>query len=506
MFKKFALAAAAAAAAALAGCATPTVTSGQMGSVVNGRITDEIEKFETSSRPRPAVREIADTPADFKKTQRAVKRGDVTLRAASVPVGPLLTELATAAGYSIAFAEDVNIQKLITVNFNEATREDAIRTSAFLAGYVAIFDKSRRSVMVAEKGTYTYKVPSSVFSQLRAQYNVGGNPANASNGGGGGTSRGGGGGGTSLKAEFTVSGQEQTNPQGLTSYLSSIAGRGAEVYVNDTGHITVRGGAAALKRVGDFLDGFIDDAMTQVEIEASVVEVALEREFSLGIQWGRVLTSSGIFLGGGAGALAGDATAALLNQSAAASVNGLSAFRVAADSSSIIQALARFTDVKVVSQPRLMSLNNVPANFFDGLQLPYLGSVEQTQSNNAVTVTGEVAFAVDGVSFNVVPSVINRDTVQITLMPVLSNVNGMESFLNGSITAPRQANKQTYMRVLAESGKTLILGGIRYSKDIKDTALLNWTRSDTSAKEVVILLKTNVIPAPKLESIVQESL
>lgn len=507
MYKKIALATAVT--AVLAGCATPTITSGQMSSIAAGRITDEIEKFETSARPRPVVREISETPADFKKTQRPAKRGDITMRAAAVPVGPLLSELAEAAGYSIAFGENVNIQRPITVNFNEADREDAIRTSAFLAGYVAIFDKTRQTVLIAEKGTYTYKVPTSIFSALQAQYSVGGNPANAASSGGGSGGGGGGGsaGGTTLKAEFTVTGKEQSNPQGLTAYLSSLAGAAAEVYVNDTGHITVRGGATALKRVGDFLAGFIEDAMTQVEIEASVVEVALQREFSMGIQWGKVMATSGVLIGGGAGALAGsNASAALLNAAAAGSANGLSAFRVGADASTIIQALARFTDVRVVSQPRLVSLNNVPANFFDGLQLPYLGSVEQTQGDGGVTVTGEVAFAVDGVSFSAIPSVVNKDTVQITLIPVLSNVAGMESFLQGTITAPRQANKQTYMRVLAESGKTLILGGIRYNKDTKDTAMLNWTNANTSAKEIVILLKTNIIPAPKLESIVQESL
>src|SRR5690606_20735198 len=118
-------------------------------------------------------------------------------------------------------------------------------------------------------------------------------------------------------------------------------------------------------------------------------------------------------------------------------------------SASIINALMQFAEVNIVSQPKLVSLNNNPTTFFDGTQIPYLGNVEKTEASAASgvanpTISGSVSFAIDGVSFSAVPSVVNEDSVQITLLPVLSSVGAFSSFLDGMITVPSQSNKQTY--------------------------------------------------------------
>lgn len=508
----FRLTASAVALAILAGCAAPSVTVDQLKESNAERASKQVAEFEKSSRPVATVREINEPLVDFKRVERQRPRGDVSLQASNTPFAPILTELGRRAGYTVAFSDTVDVNKKITVSFHQATTEEALRTTAFLAGYVAVIDKNTRTLMVSDVATYTFRLPAGVFSDLRSQYSVGGNPANS--GGGGGTA--GGGQGTSLKAEFSVTGKEGANPGGLTKFLQDMAGPNAQVFVTDTGHISMRANAQAMRRVHDFMKGYVKDAMTQVEIEASVIEVSLAKDFELGIQWGRVLENAaqGAFLGGGAAgamasALTGQGPGQLLNQAVAQATGGaFSAFRVSSSSSSIISALSRFTDVRVVSQPKLASMNNVPATFFDGTQLPYLGEITQTASSSGgeATTTGSVAFAIDGVSFSAIPSVVDESTVQITLIPVLSTVNGFDTFLEDRIKAPRQGNKQTYMRVLAESGKTLILGGIRYSKDTKDTSYPNNTKNSSTAKEVVILLRANVIAAPAFDPIVNESI
>lgn len=484
------------------------------------RASAAIKAFEDSAAPRAAVREISEPRSDFTRTPTARVKGDVNLRAAAVPFAPVLAELGKQAGYSVAFADNVEATRKVTVNFNNAATEEAIRTTAFLAGYVAVIDRNNKTVMVSDVGTYTYRLPASVFSDLQAQYNVGGNPANSSSSSGGGGAGGGGGssGGTSLRAEFSVAGKEGTSPDGVTRFLSDLAGRGSEVHVSSTGYVSVKGSAQSLRRVTEFMKSFAKEAMTQVEIEASVIEVSLNNEFNFGIQWGKVVDrASGGIKGGTIGsgvtglmtaAASGDSSA-VINSVTGGTSKGFSTFRVSNSSAAIINALAQFTDVNIVSQPKLLSMNNVPATFFDGTQLPYLGSIEQTASATAggePTVSGSVAFAIDGVSFSAVPSVVNNNTVQITLIPVLSSVNKFETFLNGTLTAPVQGNKQTYMRVLAESGKTLILGGIRYNKEAKDISAPSGVAKSAASKEVVILLRANVIEAPSFDPVVSESL
>ena len=508
--------------AGLAGCAVPSLTTDQATSVTSSRATQAIQEFQKSA-PVAAVREIDGPRLDFTKTDAPRIRGDVNINAKAAPFAPLLSELAKKAGYSVAFGDMVDLNRKVTIDYTNAMTEDAIRTTAFLAGYAAVLDKQNRTIYISDVATYTFRLPAGVFSALQAQYNVGGNPANAgSSGGGAGGGGGGGGGGTSLKAEFNISGREGSNGAGLSKYLQDLAGKNSEVIVTDNGIISVRANAQALKRVHSFMKSYALDAMTQVEIEASVVEVALTNEFSVGIQWGKVMqTASGAARGtllGGTGGLTQAAQAALAQDplgavTAVANQMGstpMGSFRVGASSASIINALAQFTEVNVVSQPRLLSMNNVPATFFDGTQLPYMGSIQQTQgagTNSQPTVTGTVAFAIDGVSFSAIPSVVDKGTVQITLIPVLSSVQGFSEFLNGQLTAPRQANKQTFMRVLAESNKTLVLGGIRYSADTKDTSLATSTGKKSTAKEIVILLRTNVVAPPAdFDPIVSESL
>ena len=509
--------------AVLAGCGTVA----QMAPEAKSRADAAVKAFDASAASsRAAVREIPTAAPDFRRTAAARIKGDVNVKAAAAPFAPILSEIGRQAGYSVAFAQNVDATRKVTVAFTDALAEDAIRTTAFLAGYVAVVDKNARTVMIADSGTYTYRLPASVFAQLQAKYDIGGNPSASA--GGGGQQGGSGGAATALKSEFTVSGVEGTDPKGLTKFLGDIAGRNSEVYVSTTGHVSVKGDAQSLRRVTDFMKSFTKEAMTQVEIEASVVEVALNNNFALGIQWGEVINYADKGITGGMGVkgavTGGNAAQTLLTAAttggasgvvtqaganAMAAGAGVSTFRVSSSSASLIDALAKFTDVNIVSQPKLLSLNNVPATFFDGTQLPYMGSVQQTASateGGEPTVSGSVAFAIDGVSFSAVPSVVNNSTVQITLVPVLSNISRFDTFLGGLVTAPVQGNKQTYMRVLAESGKTLILGGIRYNREAKDTTLPSGVSRASSAKEVVILLRANVIEAPAFDPVVSESL
>lgn len=499
-----------AAASLLSGCATHFKNIDEGKSIRAERTQSAIDEFEETTKPKLPEVKVAprNIAAEFRKTEAPRNRGDVNISARQTPFTPLVSEMASSIGYSVAFGDMVDVNRLVTVNFQDMAAEEAIRSTAFLAGYVAVFDKGLRTIYVTDSANYIFRLPSSVFKALQAQYAVGGNPSNSggSSGGEGGSS-----GGTSLKAEFNVTGTTTTTTaDGISKFLKDLAGRNTEVFTNDTGLVNVRGNAQALRRVHEFLKTFAKSAMTQVEIEASVVEVSLKNEFSMGIKWQSVFNKAkmGISHGVGEAALSGMTNGVDGLQGLAAD-GGTGLFRTTSNSSALIQALAQFTDVKVVSQPKILSMNNVPGTFFDGTQLPYLGKMEKTTSGSSDskdTFTGSVAFAIDGVSFSAYPSVVADDSVQITLVPVLSTVNGFEKFLDGQMTAPIQSNKQTLMQVLAENGKTLVLGGIRYTNEKKDTSVAVSTGKSSSTKEIVILLRANVIPAPAFDPLTSEML
>lgn len=522
------LASALASVSLLGGCATATFGLNQAEHVQAQQTSKAIANFAAArpQEPKPQVRVINSDAGLFTRTSQAEVDGDVNLTAASAPFGPLVQQIAAQSGYSVAFSSGVQLNRLITVKFTNGDFSHSIQTVAYLAGYAAVVNREQHTVYISPTATYIFRLPSSVFSQLQAKYSIGGNPVNSASGTSGSTgssssssSNSGSSGGTSLSADFTVKGQDGSNAKGLVSFLEKLAGKNASVLVDDSGLVTVTGNAQALHRMHEFLENFAKNAMTQVDIQASIVDVTLSNQFSMGIQWGKVLAGAGP--GGIRGAVVGmpAATAAdvtsgniadTVSQIAqGANSSGLSAFRVGASSSSIINALAQFTTVKVESQPHLVTMNNVPATFFNGTQIPYLGSTQQTAASTTSaqpTVTGSVSFAVDGLSFSVVPSVISRNAVQITLVPVLTSVGSFSNFLNGTLQAPQQTNKESYMRVLAESGKTLILGGIRYTSDNRNTSVAANTSSQDQAHEVVILLRAKVIAPPKFDPLIDESL
>lgn len=509
----------------LAGCATPHLTYDGMVNTTHERTTKEVQAVVALPQRSAGGRELDEPYVDFKRVTAEQARGNITLKTSSGAFGPVLSEVAKQAGYSVVFADNVDVSKKVTVQFNRAFADDVLRNTAFLAGYVAVIDRERRMVTIADTATYTFKLPAGLFSDVSATYNVGGNSASSSSGGGSGGGSGSGG-GASLQAKFNISGSEGASGKGTKKLIEDIAGGNAQATLTEMGFLSVRGNAQALRRVHEFLKKVSNDAMTQVDIEASIVEVSLTKEFRMGIQWGKVIASANSVRGIGGAAdtniagvgqklLNGGPTAGTdaVNALIGASANpGIGAFRLGASTASLIQALSQFSDVKVVSQPRLSPMNNTPATFFDGTQVPYLGSVQQTASGTvggAPTVTGTASYAIDGLSFSVVPSVVDKDRVQITLIPVISTVGAFEKFQLGvgsTLTVPHQANKQSYMRVLAESGKTLVIGGIRSGLDSSDTTVGTTTGNRSTSKEVVILLRANVVPAPVYDPIIAESI
>ncbi len=511
--------------ALLAGCATPHMTFQGMQDATQEHASAAVQAIAATPMKPASVRELDEPYIDFKHVAASRAHGNVTIKAAGAPFAPLLADVARHAGYSVVFADNVDVTKKVTVEFNSAMAEDVMRNMSFLAGYAAVIDHDRRIVTIADTATYTFKLPAGLLSSLQASYNVGGNSANAgssssgSSGGSGGSS----GGGTTLQAAFTVTGKEGASAATLQQLIKDVAGGNAQVTISDLGFLSVRANAQSLSRVHDFLRKLSNDAMTQVDIEASVVEVTLAKNFQMGIQWDKVIqtavggigVSSGTALSTIAGNLAtGGTTSAAVNSliSASGNTGGIGAFRLTASTASIITALQSFSDVKVVSQPHLFSMNNTPATFFDGTQIPYLGSVSSTASTvsgGSPTVSGSTSFAIDGLSFSVIPSVVDDKQVQITLIPVLSTVGAMQTFNLGSgstLQVPLQTNKQTYMRVLAESGKTLVIGGIRTGSDDKETSVASSTGVQSSSKELVILLRAAVVPAPEFDPVVAESI
>lgn len=484
---------------------------------------------QAQARPSADQPALVERGADLIRTravQTSPEAGEVSVSAAA-PLGALLTGIARDYGYAVSFSEGLNLSREVAVNLRGLTPEAVLRRVAMAGGAVAVIDRTAHTVSVAESACFTYRLPLHVMQRLQALFTVGGNPVTAAPGstgsaqapastGGAPVAAGPGqGSGAGLQASFTVSGRYQTDAQAVGGFLQQLAGRNAEVSVMaDLGLITVRSNAAALARVSTFLNKFSANAMRRVEIEASIVEVSLTQDFQYGIQWSRIL----------GGRESG--TARLGDTSLVTGATSVDVSVATAGISSILQALQAHTSVRVLSQPRVLALNNTPSVLFDGQQLPYLGSVASTSIPGAggasTTTSGAASYAVDGVTLSIQPDILSDTEVQLTIIPVLSSVQEFQSFDLGSgsrITAPVQRSNQSLMQVVAESGRTLIMGGIRSSSgSLKRGGLPGMAgtaeggglptaqaASDT-ARELVILMRARVLPGGAYDALFSEAL
>lgn len=469
----------------------------------------------------------AERPIQTRTVPLSPDFGDVSVKVDHTPFGPLITSLARSHGYSVMFAEGVNQNAPISADIKDLAAEAVMRKLAMFAGYVAVVDRTAGSITIADTASYTFRLPLHVMQALSATYKVGGNPiSSAPSGSSGGSASGSSGSGSgsssasasasgNMQADFTVSGTYTTNSKVLAIFIGSLAGRNADIQVMpELGMITVRSNAIALNRVHEFLTKFANDALKRVQIQASIIDVSITGDFEYGIDWSKVLS------GATTGNIALTGAATVTNPALTANVTRASI-------STVIKALQTYTNLRVISQPTVMALNHTPAQVFDGQQLPYVPSIQVTTtpgaSGSTTQASGSGAFAVDGVTLSIQPDILSDRDVQLTIVPVVSNVQRFQTFAigtNGELTLPVQASKQSLMTVATETGQTVILGGIRYSSSQKGktgipglsdipvlgNVLASHHSDNESHREVVILLRATILPSQPWVTLFSESM
>jgi len=267
---------------------------------------------------------------------------------------------------------------------------------------------------------------------------------------------------------------------------------------------------ARLTNISELIDT-LDKAQPQVEIEARIIQTNRTYARALGIQWGfggtvapALGTSTGLAFPN-SGTLAGRApgsgiptgTAVNLPASGGAtsavgltlgSVNGAFNLDVA------LSALETSGNGRILSTPKVSTLNNVPAEMTQGVQIPI-----QTTANNTVTTTFKDA----ALTLKVTPQITAANTVimQIQLE------NASPDFGRQAAGAPPPINTQRAITtVLVLDGQTSVIGGI-YTSNMTSTKdqtpglgsipILGWLfrreRLDDQNTELLIFITPKII-------------
>ncbi len=231
----------------------------------------------------------------------------------------------------------------------------------------------------------------------------------------------------------------------------------------------------------------LDRMPKQVLIEAKLVEVALDSDFNLGIQWSASGNSKGNYIGAndinsaiGPTSEYGnqksivpgyDPTAingTLGNLSGSAGGTGVAlpanviygAFRLGRVTSnfmfdSVISAAAKKGKAKVLSDPKVATLNNKEANINITTQIPY--TTTETTGSTPPVLTTKVVYLTTGIVLKVTPTITSDGKVALKVNPSVSQPSPTITPVAG---APGVDIRSADTNVIVQDGETIVIGGL----------------------------------------------
>jgi len=191
----------------------------------------------------------------------------------------------------------------------------------------------------------------------------------------------------------------------------------------------------------------LDRPPDQILIEATVLEVTLNRDFRFGVDWsyvgknGKVSVTQSQFQTGAVRPVYPGISLTYLN-------GGVTA---------VVDALAAKTDVEVVSAPKLMALNNQSASLQVGDQVPII--VQQAQGTAAAGAPLVVStdYRDTGVILKIKPRINGVHSVLLDLSQEVSNVAPTTT---SGINSPTIQQRKFDSSLQIEEGETIALGGL----------------------------------------------
>ncbi len=255
--------------------------------------------------------------------------------------------------------------------------------------------------------------------------------------------------------------------EGIREQLQSLISDSGQLIVDPaSGSVMVIDRAANLERIDAFL-GLSDMRRKQVMIEARIVEVSLGSDDEMGINWS-ILNASILDMEGVTSDWAQNLAPEARQEDTGLSGSGGDLpdyrgfeFQVSRnDADFILQALARDTNLDLLSAPRVATLNNEPAVIKVLERVPYVSSLTELTQYGSTTSKTEVEFVDVGITLEATPQLAPDGSVFLRIRPEISEV---VEWFNGTPVVDRRSVETT---VRVADGGTVIIGGL-----LKDVTL-----------------------------------
>ena len=303
------------------------------------------------------------------------------------------------------------------------------------------------------------------------------NSGKASSGGGSSGGSGGSSGGASKTGVSIESSDDFTFWSKIEKEIYALLNRPEDSYKAPTpiinpeaGMITVTGTAKQIDRVSIYIDELTRQLKSQVLIDVQILSVTFDDSSTTGVDWSQLYNFQNVTIN----------TAQILENnigsisSAGGDNGGKSGGAIVTDGSVKINNIVKFLktqgDVKSISNPKILTLNNQPALISVGNELFYKiqsTSILQGSAGGGSQQTGETIDSVfAGILLDITPEISEDGLVTLKINPSISDtLNTVERSGDGSRNIPPDlSRKQISSVVTVQNGEHVILGGLISSK------------------------------------------
>lgn len=396
-----------------------------------------------------------------------------SFRAVNTEIKTALAMFARANKLNIV--PDADVTGTVTLDVADLPLEQMMR--ALLEANDCTWEEDGGLIRVRAYQTETFHVDYLRLSRTGRGQNAASLSAASSSGrgGSGGGFGGGGGGGGGLGGSGSQGGSAinltAENPVEFWKELQQeleklLTDKGKETMaINMTaGLIQITDRPSALKRVAQYLADLEQGVERQVDIEARLYDVMLSDEYQLGIDWNLAAQVGSAQLLPNSSTIVTAPIGGLSPAPPSLRVNGV--WNIPdGQINAVLDALQKQGEVRVISKPRIRTLNNQTALIKVGTETPFFS--QRSTFVPGVNATGATVLQDDqvttitvGTILSITPQVSEDGWITLDISPVLTSLVDTELSPSQTTTAPVLDIKQASTIVRVRDGTTVVMGGL----------------------------------------------
>ena len=437
----------------------------------------DAEKKVDKSQPAVTVNPgyYVDTkPRSLKKAPAWLGR-HITLRAKQLPMSFLVDKLTVKNGVVVNYQAGVNKKQLISMDYT-GTIKGALDKIAAKTNYA--YATKANTIAWQQFVDKTFHVS---FMPGSSNYLVG-QSSDAGNSSGNSSS------GNVTAVQGQLNDQQYSNLEGklsvwrdLTNTLEQLKSKDGKVIVSEaTTSVTVHDYPNNVLAIERYINDFNREMTKEVSIQVHVLEVEMKKEFNFGINWNLIQDALNTkFALSGQLADTANLAATIASGGVGGANSGLTTLKIGANSHALINAMNTQAHIGVVTQPRVVTMNNQVAEIRITRDTGYLQSVATTATTDAgVTSTLTPGLVTDGFTLFLLPK-IQDDKIYLQISGTLSTLTDLAKVSNKlndavdessnatsaaalqSIQVPTLTEKHFNQRTALQSGTTLLITGFK---------------------------------------------